>query len=143
MKIAFYIEDEFEQIVLTPGSPTERAILERLHDGEREFRLRRGSFYEANGGWMRYKPAEAHPASLYGALDRQSRDDVSTMIVLVPAKPPEPALPPMSHEAALVLDAARNVMLEIGGPAAQTVSPGLKQLADAIQAHDASLVKST
>ena len=35
MKIALYIEDGREQIVLTPETDTERQILNKLHDGGR------------------------------------------------------------------------------------------------------------
>ena len=35
MKIALYIEDGLEQIVLTPQTPTEKAILGKLHETSR------------------------------------------------------------------------------------------------------------
>lgn len=65
MKIALYIEDGLEQIVLTPESDTERAIVGKLHDGSRELSIKQGSFYECRGGWV-----------------RQSENDDSTIIVL-------------------------------------------------------------
>lgn len=65
MKIALYIQDGLEQIVLTPESETERGIIGKLHDGSRELSIKQGSFYECNGGWV-----------------RQSANDTSTMIVL-------------------------------------------------------------
>ena len=65
MKIALYIEDGLEQIVLTPQSDTEKAILGKLHDGTRELDIKRGSFYACQGGWT-----------------RQSQDDSSSMIIL-------------------------------------------------------------
>lgn len=70
MKIALYIEEGLEQIVLTPQSPTEKDILRKMHDGTRSFELKRGSFYACRGGWV-----------------RNGSDDDSTMIVLqqVPA----------------------------------------------------------
>lgn len=71
MKIALYIEDGLEQIVLTPDSPSETALLGKLHDGTRELSVYRGSFYECAGGWVRHA----------------KKDDSSTMIVLRP-KPP-------------------------------------------------------
>lgn len=82
MKIALYIEDGLEQIVLTPESATERAILEKIHDGSREISLKRGSFYECRGGWQRYTPA-SWTSGVYSPSERQ--DDTSTMIVLRPA----------------------------------------------------------
>jgi hypothetical protein len=65
MKIAFYVEDKLEQLVLTPESETEATILNRIHDGTRQLRLRQGSFYNCQGGWV-----------------RQGYDDQSTIIVL-------------------------------------------------------------
>lgn len=65
MKIALYIEDGLEQIVLTPQGKTEKAILEKIHDGSRVFEIKRGSFYACQGGWT-----------------RNGSDDDSTMIVL-------------------------------------------------------------
>lgn len=69
MKIALYIEDGLEQIVLTPESETEKGIVGKLHDGSRALSIQRGSFYECRGGWV-----------------RQSQNDDSTMIVLRPAE---------------------------------------------------------
>jgi hypothetical protein len=77
MKIALYIEDGLEQIVLTPESDTEKSILGKLHDGSRSLEIHRGSFYSCRGGWMRHKPYVS--SSLYG---RSSDDDESSMIVL-------------------------------------------------------------
>jgi hypothetical protein len=65
MKIALYIENGLEQIVLTPESDTEKGIVGKLHDGSRELSIKAGSFYECQGGWV-----------------RQSPDDKSTIIVL-------------------------------------------------------------
>lgn len=67
MKIALYIEDGLEQIVLTPQSDTEKAILGKLTDGSRELSIKRGEFYACQGGWTRHGSA-----------------DQSTMIVLTP-----------------------------------------------------------
>jgi hypothetical protein len=69
MKIALYIEDGREQIVLTPDSDTEKAICGKLHDGTRTLQVYRGSFYLCQGGWMRHGESET-----------------STIIVLEPAK---------------------------------------------------------
>jgi hypothetical protein len=65
MKIALYIEDGLEQIVLTPDSDTEKSLLGKLHDGTRTLAIHRGSFYQCQGGWV-----------------RQYSDDASTIIVL-------------------------------------------------------------
>lgn len=80
MKIALYIEDGIEQIVLTPDGPTETALLGKLHDGTRELSIYRGSFYECAGGWVRHA----------------KKDDSSTMIVLRP-KPAAPPADPIEH----------------------------------------------
>lgn len=65
MKIAFYSEDGLDQIVLTPETATERAMLDKVHDGDPDLSVKRGSFYHCQGGWT-----------------RQSAADDSTMIVL-------------------------------------------------------------
>lgn len=65
MKIALYIEDGLEQIVLTPQSPSEKSILAKLTDGSRIVNIRKGSFYSCQGGWV-----------------RQSVNDESAIIVL-------------------------------------------------------------
>lgn len=65
MKIAFYIEDGLEQIVLTPEADHEKAMLAKLHDGTRELTIKSGSFYECRGGWT-----------------RRGSDDTSTIVIL-------------------------------------------------------------
>lgn len=78
MKIALYIEDGLEQIVLTPTSDTEKAILEKIHDNTRDISIKRGEFYGCRGGWMRQKKRYS---SIYGS---DEPNDESTMIVLTP-----------------------------------------------------------
>lgn len=53
MKIALYIEDGLEQIVLTPESDTEKGILGKLHAGSRSLHIHNGQFYHCRGGWVR------------------------------------------------------------------------------------------
>lgn len=65
MKIALYIEDGREQIVLTPQSDTENALLAKLHEESTQLHVKRGSFYACRGGWT-----------------RQGLDDDSTILVL-------------------------------------------------------------
>lgn len=65
MKIALYIEEGLEQIVLTPESKTEEGILGKLHDGSRELSVHHNSFFRTVGGFV-----------------RQGEDRRSTMIVL-------------------------------------------------------------
>lgn len=76
MKIALYIEDGLEQIVLTPQSDTEKAILGKLSDGSRSLSIKRGEFYACQGGWTRQGPT-----------------DSSTMIILTPPYKVEPEQP--------------------------------------------------
>lgn len=54
MKIALYIEDGWEQLILTPESPHEKSLLGKMHDGTRELTLKRGEFYHCQGGWYRH-----------------------------------------------------------------------------------------
>ena len=76
MKIALYIEDGLEQIVLTPESDTESGILGKLHDGSRELSIKQGCFYACQGGWVRQREV------LELGYSHKTRDDASTIIVL-------------------------------------------------------------
>ncbi len=80
MKIALYIEDGLEQIVLTPETVTEKGIVGKLHDGSRDLTIAKGSFYACQGGWTRHR--------MYGDYG-SATDDTSTMIVLRPKEPSE------------------------------------------------------
>jgi hypothetical protein len=75
MKIALYIENGLEQIVLTPETDTEKGIVGKLHDGSRTVSIKKGSFFECLGGYI-----------------RNGASDDSTMIVLhrIDSKAPEP-----------------------------------------------------
>lgn len=87
MKIALYIEDGLEQLVLTPEGEHEKALLGKLGDPSRVMEIKRGSFFQCQGGWVR------HAQAWRGSFDSHDRDDESTMIVL--RKPaPAPAPPP-------------------------------------------------
>jgi hypothetical protein len=72
MKVALYIEDGREQIVLTPETPTEKGIVGKLHDGTRTLNVYQGEFYACQGGWSRHNNGNA-----------------STIIVLDRAEPPQ------------------------------------------------------
>lgn len=72
MRIALYIEDGLEQVVLTPETDTEKAILGKLHDGSRALSIKRGGFYGCQGGWVRHNLE-------WGGT---GKEDHSTMIVL-------------------------------------------------------------
>ena len=84
MKIALYIEDGLEQIVLTPESETEKGILGKMHDGTRDLSIKHGEFYACAGGWTRWRKQYHSP---YGSSEP---NDESTMIVLT-KKPPADA----------------------------------------------------
>ena len=56
MKIALYIEDGLEQIVLTPESATEKGILGKID--ARSIEIKRGAFYACQGGWTRQRDSE-------------------------------------------------------------------------------------
>lgn len=63
MHVALVIMDGHEQIVLTPDTDLEKALLARL-DRDR-VTIKRGSFYHCQGGWY-----------------RQSGGDESTILIL-------------------------------------------------------------
>ncbi len=52
MKAAFYINEGAAQIILTAEDKFEMRLLERFHDKD-IVTVRRGSFYECQGGWIR------------------------------------------------------------------------------------------
>jgi hypothetical protein len=54
MKIALYIEEGVEQIVLTPDTEYEKKMLALLTDAERVVSIRQGTFYPTRGGWIRH-----------------------------------------------------------------------------------------
>ena len=53
MKIAFYINDGLGQIVFTPETDAEKAIVNLLHEHGQSIRLYKGEFYRCRGGWVR------------------------------------------------------------------------------------------
>ena len=85
MKIALYIEDGLEQIVLTPETKTEEGILGKLHDSDRDLSIKSGEFYACQGGWMRHRRMYSMGEMGYDGRDKEE----STMIVLR-EKQPEP-----------------------------------------------------
>lgn len=87
MKIALYIEDGLEQIVLTPESKVEHDLLGKLHDGSRQLSIKRGKFYECTGGWV--TQGRLSSQGIYGVGRDERERNESTMIVLRPASPVE------------------------------------------------------
>lgn len=78
MKIAFYIEDGLEQIVLTPETDSEKNILSKIHDGTRSLDIQRGDFYACRGGWIRH----GEWSSLGHVSTTDQLNEKSTIIVL-------------------------------------------------------------
>lgn len=76
MKIALYVEDGLEQIVLTPESEAEEDILSKIHDDSRELSIKRGEFYGCRGGYTRWKKQYNSP------YYSDQPNDESTIIVL-------------------------------------------------------------
>lgn len=77
MKIALYIEDGREQIVLTPETDTERKLLAKLHDGSRVSSIYQGGFYACQGGWTRHQ--ERSDSSII-VLDRSATATLEQLI---------------------------------------------------------------
>jgi hypothetical protein len=75
MKIAYYVEDGREQLVLTPETELEKKMLSLL-DGDKDIKIYKGSFYGCQGGWTRQ--TTRYP-SLHGV---GTEDDTSRIIVL-------------------------------------------------------------
>lgn len=61
MRIALYVNDNLQQIVITPENDGEKALLKFLEGKEVEVMW--GSFYECKGGWVR-EGADANSAIL-------------------------------------------------------------------------------
>lgn len=105
MKIALYIEDGIEQLVLTPESEHERKMLSLLHDQSRTVSILRGAFYECRGGWVRQ--GDLAVSSHYDGYGRNPRkDDESTMLVLrrPPAKEPDSEAETLAYQLSVIND---------------------------------------
>ena len=72
MKIALYIEDGIEQLVLTPEGKHETSLLGLLANGTREITIKQGTFFENMAGFIRH-----------------TNSPESTMIVLRPTDSPK------------------------------------------------------
>ena len=68
MKTAIYIEDSILQVVLTPETDEEKAVLSLVEKKE-IVEIYRGSFYACQGGWVRQRNFQY---SSYGSNDRDS-----------------------------------------------------------------------
>lgn len=88
MKIALYIEDGLEQIVLTPETKTEKGIVAKLTGDLHDMTIKRGSFYDCNGGWKRQ--TKTYPN--WSGVTQNDKEDDSTIIVLRPKPPTSPSV---------------------------------------------------
>ena len=57
MKTAIYIEQGVTQLVLTPQNEWEKSVIKAIATGEQSVQIKRGSFYECRGGWVRFDDA--------------------------------------------------------------------------------------
>lgn len=53
MKTAIYIANGVTQVVLTPEHDLEKDLVKRITE-QHAVTIRKGSFYECNGGWTRH-----------------------------------------------------------------------------------------
>jgi hypothetical protein len=74
VKIALYIEDGLEQIVLSAQTKSEQSILDKLHDGDRSLSIKKGGFYECQGGWVRHGTYDPDHSTIL-VLRAISKDD--------------------------------------------------------------------
>lgn len=65
MRIALYMENGIDQVILTPDTDKEKAILASVFNSKSELSVKHGSFYECQGGFV-----------------RQGLDKTSTILVL-------------------------------------------------------------
>lgn len=54
MKTAIYIEQGITQLVLTPDNEWEKKIVESISTGSQAVEIKRGSFYQCRGNWVRF-----------------------------------------------------------------------------------------
>lgn len=77
MKVALYIADGVEQIILTPTDDAEKAILAKLPEGDGKLFVARGQFYVGNDRLMHSAAAgySRQPDSTYLFLSRKHAAD--------------------------------------------------------------------
>lgn len=78
MRVTFLLRDGLSQVVLTPATKADRAVLELLHDGSKVVEVHRAQFSETRGGFVRQFRLDGH--SLAG-----SDNLPDTVLVLRPA----------------------------------------------------------
>lgn len=75
MKIALYIEDGLEQIVLTPNSDLEKNLLRRFHTTERQLSIKQGGFYHCRGGWTRQNTHASDDTSTIFVFEETEKEE--------------------------------------------------------------------
>jgi hypothetical protein len=78
VKIALYIEDGLDQVVLHPEGDAERLILARLHDGTRSLSVVRGEFYACMGGWVRHGSGDSSTIIVLRRVEAPAEDTTCT-----------------------------------------------------------------
>lgn len=78
MKTAIYIEDSILQVVLTPETDEEKAVLSLVEKKE-IVEIYRGSFYACQGGWIRQGDFPTH----YGYGGHRSDNSDSSLIFIL------------------------------------------------------------
>ena len=76
MKIAYYLEDGLQQLVLTPETEEEKKLA-NLFDKYSDLKVYRGSFYSCAGGWTRQEDLNQD-----GFNHEPDHDDESVIFVL-------------------------------------------------------------
>ena len=77
MKTAIYIEQGITQLVLTPDNEWEQNVIRSITAGTKDFELRRGSFYETRGGWVRLGERETDDSLIIVAGVKASENIMS------------------------------------------------------------------
>ena len=70
MKVAIYIEDGVQQLVLTPEGDFEKQTLNAIVQKPFAAEIKQGSFYECRGGYVRHSYAEETDQSLILTVKR-------------------------------------------------------------------------
>lgn len=84
MKVAIYIDDGIQQVVLTPENEWEKTLVKSIHQKPQEVRFHEGGFYECQGGWVRQEKVYQ---SMYG-IDREPK---SLIMVITEKKEETPS----------------------------------------------------
>lgn len=83
MKSAIYIQDGLLQFVLTPETEVDKKVLDKIEKAK-GLTTCRGSFYECQGGWMRYRQyginqEERDESLIFVVREEQTRKDLQAI----------------------------------------------------------------